>query len=171
MAALPDRSAPAAAAGGGDGDEHTTPTARHLVAVEPDPPKADPPETNTTSPASTGSAAAEAASQAQAWLRDAFTPDSGLYTDRQPSIAETVRRARDGSQLADTGPLRRLSVAHGYLAAANKAVCTTWVWVVDHPARLSVAAVLFGLAFAFPPVRHVLALLLTPVVWAQQALD
>ena len=36
-----------------------------------------------------------------AWARVAFTPASGLYTERQPTIAETVRRARDGDQLPD----------------------------------------------------------------------
>lgn len=105
-----------------------------------------------------------------AWLRAAFTPGSGLYTDRQPSVAETVRRAKRGGQLADHGPLRVMAVGHGYFAAVNKAVCQTWIWVVDHPARLVVAGVLLTLAISFPTTRHLLGLLLTPVVWVQQAL-
>jgi hypothetical protein len=106
-----------------------------------------------------------------AWLREAFTPDSGLYTDRQPSIAETMRRAKAGRQLADTGPLRVLGTAHGYVAAANKAVVRTWEWVVDHPARLAVFTALMVLAVAFPPTRQLLAWLLAPITWVQQALD
>lgn len=105
------------------------------------------------------------------WLRAAFTPDSGLYTDRQPSIAETVRRARRGSHLAEQGPLRTASTGYSWLAAANKAVCATWVWVVDHPARLAVVTTLAALALAFPPTRQFAVWLLTPVVWLHTALD
>ena len=105
------------------------------------------------------------------WVRAAFAPGSGLYTDRQPSIAETMRRAKRGGQIADTGPLRVAATVHGYLAAANKAACQTWMWIVDHPARLAVFGVLLALAVVFPPTRQLLAWVLAPIVWAGQALD
>ena len=116
-------------------------------------------------------AAAAAVGGAAAWMREAFAPGSGLYADRQPSIAEVVRRAKHGGQLATHGPLRHIAKAHGYVAAANKAVCDTWVWIVNHPARLVVALGLLGLAVAFPTTRHLISLLLAPFTWARQALD
>lgn len=111
-----------------------------------------------------------ASSQWVAWLRTAFIPDSGLWSDRQPSVEETVRRARRGQQVAEAGPLRHLAVAHGHAAAVNKAVCHAWVWIVDHPARLAVVTALLTVALAWPPTRAVAALLLTPFTWAHAAL-
>ncbi len=105
-----------------------------------------------------------------AWLREAFTPDSGLYTDRQPSIAETMRRARRGDQLSAVGPLRTAAIAHGWIAAGNKAVAITWGWISDHPARQAVLGVLLTLAVLYPPTRHLIGYSLTPFVWAQHAL-
>lgn len=110
------------------------------------------------------------AHRAAIWAADTFTPHSGLYADRQPSIEETVRRASHGGQLPDAGPLRTAAQAHGYLAAANTALCDTWKWVVNHPARLAVFSVLIALAVAFPPTREALSILLTPFVWARAAL-
>ena len=151
------------------------PGPRHLHAV---PHGTEPTESITESApvgadqaADTEIAAAETTGGAAAWVRAVFVPESGLYADRQPSIAETVRRARRGRQLADRGALRGLGVAHGYLAAANKAVAHTWVWIVDHPARLVTFLALFGLAIAFPPTRYAISLLLTPIAWMQHALN
>lgn len=148
---------------------------RHLHAVPHD---TDPTESITESApagadqaADTENPAVETTGGAVAWVRAVFVPESGLYTDRQPSIAETVRRARRGRQLADRGALRNLGVAHGYLAAANTAVADTWKWIVNHPARLIVFLAVLGLAIAFPPTRHVIALLLTPIAWVHNALD
>lgn len=106
----------------------------------------------------------------QVWLTAVFAPASGLYTERQPAIAETVRRAREGGQLPAAGPLRTLGIGYGYVAAGYKAVSDTTAWVVAHPARLAVLAVLVGLALVFPPTRYVAGYLLTPFVWAQHAL-
>lgn len=150
------------------------PGPRHLHAVPQESPAeittefapvgADPADdTETTSVKQAGGAAT--------WMRAVFVPDSGLYADRQPSIAETVRRARHGRQLADRGALRGLGVAHGYLAAANTAVVDTWKWIVNHPARLITFVALLGLAIMFPPTRHLIAMLLTPIAWVQHALD
>lgn len=111
------------------------------------------------------------ASGAMSVVRAVFIPDSGLWHDRQPSIAETARRARRGGHVAERGPLRVISTVHGYLAVANKAVCQTWLWIVEHPARLVTVLAVLGLAIAFPPTRHLLAWLLTPIVWVQHALD
>ncbi|TDX84964.1 hypothetical protein [Amycolatopsis arida] len=158
MAALPNDNAPAPDPSTTAPEQERTAVSRHLHAVDTDL-AAEP-------PAPGGQPAAAAA-----WLRAAFTPDSGLYTDRQPSIAETVRRARHGSQLAERGPLRTASIGYGWVAAANKAVCATWVWIVDHPARLAVVTTLAALALAFPPTRQLAVWLLTPVVWLHAALD
>ncbi|WP_020421124.1 hypothetical protein [Amycolatopsis sp. ATCC 39116] len=106
-----------------------------------------------------------------AWLRTVFTPEAGLYTDRPPSIAEAIRRAKHGRQLAADGPLRKISIAHGYVAAANKAAVRTWEWIVDHQARFAVFLLLLGLALVFPPTRQLIAWLLYPVAWVQQQLD
>lgn len=145
--------------------------ARHLHAVDAEttviPPVAGPAMPSTPDTSTEVTTVRRAAS----WAKTVFTPASGLYNDRQPSVAETVRRARCGTQYADTSPLRVLGTAHGWLAAANKAVVHTWVWVVDHPARLTVVLVLATVAFAFPATRHVAAALLTPVTWAQHVLS
>jgi hypothetical protein len=109
--------------------------------------------------------------RATAWMRTNFTPDSGLYADRQPSIEEIVRRAKGSDHLPDEGILRRLAIGYSYLAAANKAAAVTWAWIVDHPARLFVVGVLLALAMVFPPTRYAIAALLTPLTWIQQALD
>ncbi len=114
---------------------------------------------------------AAAVGGAAAWIREAFVPGSGLYADRQPSIAEGLRRAKHGGQLATHGPLRHIAKVHGYAAAVNKAVCDTWVWVFSHPARFLVALGLLGLAVAFPATRYLISLLLAPFTWARQALD
>lgn len=104
------------------------------------------------------------------WLVQVFTPASGLYTERQPTIAEIVRRARDGDQLPDSGPLRFASQAHGYSHAAFVVVADTAKWLAAHPARLGVLCALVAVALAFPATRHVAGFLLTPVAWAHQAL-
>lgn len=155
MSALPANSSGPVAA------DETRP--RHLRPV--------PPEDITEAPDEV-TAKAEAADRGgvAAWLREVAVPGSGLYTDRQPSVSEIVRRARRGSQVAAHGPLRALSTVHGYVAAANKAVATTWVWIVDHPARLFVATVLLALAVVYPPTRHLLVWLLAPFAWAYDAL-
>lgn len=89
--------------------------------------------------------AGQRAEQAAAFLRAAFTPASGLYTDRLPSIAETVRRAKAGAHVAEAGPLHKASTAYGYLAAAIKAVAITVMWLVEHPARLLTVLLLVAL--------------------------
>lgn len=107
---------------------------------------------------------------AYAWAVTTFTPESGLYTERQPSIEETLRRAKHGQQLPDSGPLRAASKAYGYGAAAAIAALDTARWIVAHPARLAVLGVLLTLATLFPATREVMSILLAPFVWAQQAL-
>jgi|GEM_PF-5807645 len=104
------------------------------------------------------------------WLVQAFTPCSGLYTERQPTIAETVRRARDGDQLPDSGPLRLASQVHGYGHAAFSAAVDTAKWLTAHPARLAVLFTLLAVALAFPTTRHMAGFLLTPFAWAHTAL-
>lgn len=104
------------------------------------------------------------------WTYAAFKPDSGIYTDRPESVSEIVHRARHGEHVADHGPLRRISIAHGYLAAANKIALRSWEYVLDHQARTYVVAVLLATALLVPATRHLIAYLLYPVVWAQQLL-
>ncbi len=170
MSALPDNpTEPAVAATSHDTESQEEPRHLHAVPlaetatdteiVEPEPEvPLDQANTNTR------------AAETFAWLREAFTPDSGLYADRQPSIAETMLRAHHGDQLSAVGPLRTVAKGHGYLAAANKAAMHTWVWIVDHPARLAVVTALLTLAIAYPPTRHLIGYLLTPFAWAHQAL-
>jgi hypothetical protein len=174
VSALPFETTPSPPATASAADHSAGP--RHLHAVPRD---TESPAEITTEFAPVGADPADdtetisvdPAGGAATWMRTVFVPDSGLYVDRQPSIAETVRRARHGRQLADRGALRGLGVAHGYLAAANKAVAHTWVWIVDHPARLVTFVALLGLAIMFPPTRHLIAMLLTPIAWVQHALD
>lgn len=104
------------------------------------------------------------------WTRTAFAPQCGLYTDAPPSIAEIRARGRLGGQVAELGPLRTLSIGYSHFAVGNKIAMRTWEWVVDHPARIGTVALLVTLALVFPTTRHLLGYLLTPVVWAQQAL-
>ena len=104
------------------------------------------------------------------WAREAFSPDSGLYSDRPESVREIVDRAKRGTQVAEHGPLRKISVAHGYLAAANKVTLRSWEWVLDRQARTCVAVVLLVLLVAIPQIRHLIAYLLYPLVWVQQLL-
>jgi hypothetical protein len=138
---------------------------RHLHAVHPD-------EDNTeAAPATEVPTEPDATTKAVAWAKAAFSPGSGLYTDRQPTIAEITRRAKDGKQLGENGPLRKMAKVYNYGAAANKAACLTWAWVVDHPARFAVVMALASLLLVFPATRHLLSVLLTPVVWFQQSLD
>lgn len=168
MSALPDPPTEEPTATTTSQDAETPEQPRHLHAVD---------ATDTTSEVDTtaedsGSAGEVGHSRAAttAWLRAAFTPRSGLYTEQQPAIAETVRRAHHGSHLPAAGPLRTASRAHGYLSAANKAVAHTWVWIVDHPARLTTVTLLLTLALAFPATRQALSLLLAPFSWAHHAL-
>ncbi|GAA0645700.1 hypothetical protein GCM10010174_80900 [Kutzneria viridogrisea] len=179
MSALPNNTPgtpgpqPSAADASPAADQHG-PGPRHLYAIHasdnPTPTPAEGPAED-TAPDTEVEDGPSATPRAVAWLRSAFTPESGLYADRQPSIAEILRRAKAGAQLSERGPLRALATAHGYVAAANKAICDTWVWIVAHPSRLIMVSALVVLAIAFPVTRHLLAVLLTPITWVQQALD
>lgn len=155
MAALPEHTPSAAAAA-----PTTEEQQRHLHAV---------PATPDTTAATEGAGGDRAAWTS--WLAEAATPQSGLYTDRPLSLAEEWRRARDGAQLAERGPLRTAESAYGVVAVANKAAVRTWEWVVDHPARLAGVTALLALAAAFPGTRPLLAALLYPFAWAHAALD
>lgn len=149
---------------------------RHLFAVHPTEDTTEIPPVPGGPSVDEVAEAAELAKQggrdrAVAWMREVFIPGSGLYHDRQPSIAEGIRRAKTGSQLATGGPLRVIGKTHGYATAAYKAWSDTKVWIVSHPARLTVFIALMGLAIAFPFTRGLLHLALTPFAWAYQALD
>lgn len=87
----------------------------------------------------------ERAEKALVFLKTAFTPQSGLYTDRQPTIAETVRRAEAGDHLGLAGPLRKAAIGYGYFTAAVDAVCLTVMWLARHPARLLLTLLVTGL--------------------------
>lgn len=99
-----------------------------------------------------------------------FTPDSGLYRQRQPSIEETLARAKHGRQLPEAGPARTAARAYGYAAAANRVLASTWCWVVDHPARAAIATVLIAVALAWSPTRIAAGWVLAPFSWAHTAL-
>lgn len=152
---------------------------RHLYALpqdENEPTQAAPPseteeddEADAEEPASTLADRIDWPS-VRSWAYQAFTPDSGLYTDRPLSVAEIVQRARHGDQVAANGPVRRISIAHGYVAAANKIALRSWEYVLDHQARTYVVAVLLAVALIIPATRHLVGYLLYPVVWAQQLL-
>jgi hypothetical protein len=97
-----------------------------------------------------------------------FTPGSGLYTDRSPSVKEVWHYGRRGSQAPEAGWARRATTGYGMFAAANKTATRTWDWIVENPSRFAVMAVLIVLAALFPPTRVVLHLLLWPLhaAWA-----
>lgn len=138
-------------------------------------------ETTTEFPAVTDEPAAEegaghddlSANRRNAWLAavlDVITPRSGLYTERQPSVTEILRRARNGAQVPDAGFLRATAKGYGYGAAGVKVVLRTGEWIVDHPARSGMALVLLVLACVFPATRQIVVWLLAPFAWAHQAL-
>ncbi|MET9260372.1 hypothetical protein [Amycolatopsis sp. NPDC004079] len=85
-----------------------------------------------------------------------FAPQSGLYTDRQPSVKEILHHGLRGSQAPEAGLSRRIAAGYGMFAAANKIRVRTEEWIVDHPTRLGVAIVLIVLAALFPPTRFLL---------------
>lgn len=106
-----------------------------------------------------------------AWGRATFTPDSGLWTTRPLAPDEVLDRARRGSQLADAGPLRTASAAHGRVSAAAKITLRTIEWVFfDHIARFAVALVVLTALCVYPPTATVLGYALTPLVWAHDLL-
>lgn len=165
--ALPDDTNPAPAA-----ETATEPAdagVRHLHAV-PDETAAEttgelpriidaPADTDTTAPADAADhgqvvGAAEGAAEVAeppawaAWLGTAFTPQSGLYTERPLSASEVLRRAKHGQQLADSGPLRMASIAGSWMQAAGKLTLRTIEWLLfEHAARTFLVAALLGLAW------------------------
>lgn len=160
MAALPEPTAAVAAPDAEDQERHLHAVPETLV------------ETTTDIPVVTDDAEAGDIRPAWTiWLADAAKPQSGLYTDRPLSLAEEWRRAREGAQLSDRGPLRTAESAYGVLAVANKAVVRSWEWVVDHPARMAGVGALVALMAAFPGTRPLLAALLYPFAWAHNALS
>lgn len=98
-----------------------------------------------------------------AWGRATFTPDSGLFSTRPAAPDEVLDRARRGSQLADAGPLRAVSVAHGYTAAGVKLALRSVEWVVEHLARTAVGLVLLAALLTYPPTRAAIGYALTPL--------
>lgn len=97
------------------------------------------------------------------WSRDTFTPQSGLWSQRPAAPDEVLDRARRGSQVAAVGPLRTLSIADGYAAAAVKVLLRCGDWLLEHPARRLVAAVLLAVALVYPPTRVAIGYALTPI--------
>ncbi|MHA6801772.1 hypothetical protein [Bounagaea algeriensis] len=105
-----------------------------------------------------------------AWGRATFTPQSGMWSHRPLAPDEVLDRARRGNHLADAGPLRTAAIADSYAAAGTKAVLRCGDWLLDHPARRVVAAVLLTALVLYPPTRMVLGYALTPAVWAHDLL-
>ncbi|GAA1983289.1 hypothetical protein [Amycolatopsis minnesotensis] len=110
---------------------------RHLHAVSVD-------EDHTGAAAPAPEAALELGDEPRfvAALKAVFTPDSGLWQDRQPSIAENWRTARRGAQCPETGPARVLSIGAGYLQFVIHAVCDAVKWSTASRAKLAVTALL-----------------------------
>lgn len=105
------------------------------------------------------------------WAREVGTPQSGLWTTRPLAPAEVVDRARNGQQLADAGPMRAVSAAHGYVSAGVKLALRAGEWVFcEHLARAAVALVLLGALCLYPPTATALGYALTPLVWAHDLL-
>lgn len=101
-----------------------------------------------------------------AWARSTFTPQSGMWTQRPLAPDEVMDRARRGSHLADAGPLRTAAIADSYVAAGTKAALRCGDWLLDHPARRVVAAVLLTALLLYPPTRTALGWALAPAAWA-----
>lgn len=184
MTAETARTNPAEPAEAGDRQTSDTAATGPTLYAVPDEPSPDPaPETDDSTetaddgPGTTsGSADVTVGGRVDwpkviAWAREAVTPQSGLYTDRPPAVDEIVARAKRGAHLPETGPLRTAARIDGYVVAANKVAVRTWEFVVDHPARRITVAALLALAVLYPPTRAVLAFLLWPLAWAQQALS
>lgn len=105
------------------------------------------------------------------WTRAVFSPQSGLWTTRPSAPDEVVDRARHGQQVADAGPLRVVSAAHGYASAGAKLVLRASEWVFfEHLARAVVGLVLLTALCLYPPTATALGYALTPLVWAHDLL-
>lgn len=87
-----------------------------------------------------------------------FTPPP-LWTERQPSAAEELDRAKRGEHLPAGGPLRTGAIAYGYTAAAGLAALDTARWVIRHPARSGLAAAVLTLLLISPVGPFVAAVL------------
>lgn len=105
------------------------------------------------------------------WAREVFSPQSGMWTTRPLAPDEVVDRARNGPQLADAGPLRAVSTAHGYASAGVKLPMRAVEWVFcEHLARAAVALVLLSALCLYPSTGEVLGYALTPLVWLHDLL-
>lgn len=87
-----------------------------------------------------------------------FTPPS-IWTERQPSAAEELDRAKRGEHLPAGGPVRTAATAYGYAAAAGLTALDTARWVIRHPARSGLAAAVLTLLLISPVGPFVAAVL------------
>lgn len=81
--------------------------------------------------------------------RGALTPPA-IWSERQPSPAEELDRARRGTHLPPAGALRTAAIVDGTIAAGVQAVLAALSWAVRHPARRIVVALLVLLLLLSP---------------------
>lgn len=169
---LPEHIEPAAATAAAEPDERPT----HLQAV-PDVPAETPGETTTEIPVVVDAPADEPAADAD--LDDVGEHDDAdgesepsryrqvvagvrfdmpLFTERPYSASEVYRRAQQGAQIAESGPLRIGAQVYGALAMVGVYGLNACQWVISTPTRAVVAALLTAALLAVPvlqPIAHI----------------
>lgn len=139
----------------------------HDVA-EPDSSTNEPDGDNANEPDEAVESTAAETGWMQQWFTDVLAPQSGLWTDRQPSVRDTVLRAKHGTQTAETGLVHTAHVVDSWITAGGKIVLRSAEWVWDHPARRMLTLVLLGLLILFPATRIGLGGLLWPLAQFDQ---
>uniref|UniRef100_UPI003F4971DD hypothetical protein n=1 Tax=Amycolatopsis sp. CA-096443 TaxID=3239919 RepID=UPI003F4971DD len=86
------------------------------------------------------------AGAAAAWAKALCDPQSGLWQDRQPSLAEHWRRYRSGAQLPERGVLRRIGMVLGLVSFGIHAAAETVKFLTGSNVKLLVTATVVGLA-------------------------
>lgn len=81
------------------------------------------------------------------------------WSESTPSPAEELNRARHGTHLQATGPMRTLAVGYAWVAGGWNTKDKAKIWVRSHPARLVTVGILLGLLL-LSPARPIVAGLL-----------
>lgn len=105
------------------------------------------------------------------WAKETFNPDSGLWSTRPLAPDEVIDRAKNGSQLPATGPLRTVSIGYGWVAAVGSVVLIAVDWALfKHAARAAVFSVILTGLLIYPPTRLAIGYALLPLAWAHDLL-
>lgn len=81
------------------------------------------------------------------WAKALCDPQSGLWHDRQPSLAEKWRYYRSGPQLPEHGALRKIGLVLGLISFAIHVVAETVKFMTNTIAKLAVTTTVVVLAW------------------------